>query len=91
MDYEYYSVDPYTPLDPKTDIDTYRDVICLYDEECKRTIERIHAFFKPQFKIGHLDALLFGRDLMIRCKTVEDIENTLLRNPENAKTRRKKR
>lgn len=91
MDYEFYAVDPYTPLDPKIDIDTYRDVLCLYDEECKRAVERVRAFFTPRFKIGHLDAFLFGRDLMVHCRTVEDIENTLLRDPNSAKTRRKKR
>lgn len=81
MDYEYYAVDPYDPLDPKTDMDTFREALCLYDEGIRHLIARVRveAFFAPRFKFGPLDALLIGRDLLVKCERKEDIESTLLR------------
>lgn len=83
MDYEYYAVDPYDPLDPKTDMNTYREALCLYDEGIRHLIARVRikAFFSPHFKIGPLDAFMLGRDLLVKCEQKEDIESTLLRNP----------
>lgn len=72
MDYEDYNVDPYEPLD----IDNELKIIRAEEETAK--------FFTPTATVTlpgmifPLEARIFGDAVMTRCRTVADLEATLL-------------
>lgn len=80
-DYEYYSVDPYNPLDPEREITTLRYTLEAFSPSCQKAHNAIAAFLRPRFHVGTLPARMFGDALMTQCKTYEDARKTLLRNP----------
>lgn len=75
MDYEFYYVDPYFPLDPDTNLDLVREVLPLFSPAYQKAEAACNAFFTPTIANK---ARILGDALMYHCETVEELEMSLL-------------
>lgn len=82
MDYEYYAVTPFSPLE---DVRTYQEILALFSPAYQEATRKIEAFFRPAAKVKPvgvmfpLEAVPFEDTALIHCKTPGDLEATLLR------------
>lgn len=75
MDYEFYYVDPYFPLDPDTNLDLVREVLPLFSPAYQKAEAACNAFFTPTIANK---AFIFGDALMYHCENAEQLERSLL-------------
>lgn len=92
-DYEYYHVDPYYPLDPDREIETVREVLAAFSPAYQKAAEGLSRLFHPIAQVTHpgcmlpLEVAVIGNIPLFHCKTYNDLNQTLLRDPNTARVK----